>query len=61
MKRKCPIGLMILLAAFPLIAQSKNGLTPVDGLENWKYDLDLGSYAPGSTTSWSRLRTSRGT
>jgi hypothetical protein len=38
---------MILLAVFPLMAQSKNGLTPVDGLENWKYDLDLGSYAPG--------------
>jgi len=36
------------LAAVPLAAQSKpNALTPVDGLDNWKYGLDLGAYAPG--------------
>ena len=39
---------LVCLAALPLSAQNKDSsLTPVDGLDNWKYGLDLGSYAPG--------------
>ncbi len=37
-----------LLNAMTLSAQtSGSALTPVDGLDNWKYTLDLGSYPPG--------------
>jgi hypothetical protein len=41
-------SMALLLAALPIAAQGKaNSLTPVDGLDNWKYGLDLGNYAPG--------------
>jgi hypothetical protein len=41
-------ALSIALFAPPISAQVKgSSLTPVDGLDNWKYSLDLGSYAPG--------------
>ena len=37
------------LAALSLFGQaSGSALTAVDGLDNWKYNLDLGSYAPGT-------------
>jgi hypothetical protein len=40
--------LLFLLLALPISAQGAgNGFTPVDGLDNWKYGLDLGGYKSG--------------
>jgi hypothetical protein len=41
-------SIAVLLASLPLSAQGQgSSLTPVDGLDNWKYVLDLSTYAPG--------------
>ena len=42
------LALLALASSSPLASQSKgSGLTPVDGLDNWNYGLDLSAYAPG--------------
>jgi len=42
------LGLAALLStAHPLAAQNGSSLAPVEGLENWKQVIDLGTYAPG--------------
>ena len=42
------IAIIALACALPLSSQGGgSSLTPVDGLDNWKYGLDLSTYSPG--------------
>ncbi|MDP3178558.1 MAG: Ig-like domain-containing protein, partial [Spirochaetaceae bacterium] len=46
-RRVAAVAAAAILCLSGATAQKKTELTPVDGLENWKYGLDLSEYPPG--------------